>query len=103
MTKVLRVDASMRAAGSITRAMVDQVIAKLEARGPVSVTRRDLKDGVPFVNEAWIGANFTDANLRSANLIETDFRRADLSAVNLENVLFDAETRWLHAKGLYIA
>ncbi|MGD1953839.1 MAG: FMN-dependent NADH-azoreductase [Sphingomonadales bacterium] len=65
MTKVLRVDASMRAAGSITRAMVDQVIAKLEARGPVSVTRRDLKDGVPFVNEAWIGANFTDPDART--------------------------------------
>ncbi|MEM6834616.1 MAG: NAD(P)H-dependent oxidoreductase, partial [Pseudomonadota bacterium] len=65
MTKVLRVDASMRAAGSITRAMVDQVIAKLEARGPVSITRRDLKDGVPFVNEAWIGANFTDPDART--------------------------------------
>ncbi|MEM6621713.1 MAG: NAD(P)H-dependent oxidoreductase [Pseudomonadota bacterium] len=62
MTKVLRIDASMRHDGSMTRALTDQVIEKLGAR---SVTVRDLaKTGPNFVDGAWIGANFTDSDAR---------------------------------------
>ena len=58
-TKLLRIDASARRNGSVTRDLNDQVIAKLEKSGPVSVTKRDLADPLPHVTEDWIGANFT--------------------------------------------
>ena len=57
--KVLRIDASMRRAGSVSRDLADDVIASLRARHG-DVTERNLADGVPLIDEAWIGANFTD-------------------------------------------
>lgn len=65
MTKILRVDASMRHDGSTTRALTDRVIAHLGQGGEVTVATRDLTDNPPFVDEAWIGANFTDADDRT--------------------------------------
>lgn len=56
MTKVLRIDASMRRDGSTTRALTDRAIARLEG---AEVTTRDLAEGLPLIDEAWIGANFT--------------------------------------------
>lgn len=56
MTKVLRIDASMRRDGSTTRALTDRTIARLEG---AEVTTRDLAEGLPLIDEAWIGANFT--------------------------------------------
>ncbi len=54
-TKILRIDASMRHTGSVTRALTDKLVARLRAASPGSeVTRRDLADGVPLVDEAWI-------------------------------------------------
>ncbi len=67
---VLRIDASMRREGSVTRALADRIVAKL---GPDRMIARDLADGVPLVDEAWIGANFTPAEDR------TDAQRAALS------------------------
>ena len=44
-----------------------ELIAALESRhGSVEVTPRDLADGVPFVDAAWIAANFTADEDRSA-------------------------------------
>lgn len=64
--KILRVDASMRRAGSVTRGLADDLIAALEGLyGDVSVTTRDLADGLPLIDEAWIGANFTDPGERT--------------------------------------
>jgi FMN-dependent NADH-azoreductase len=64
--KILRVDASMRRTGSVTRALADDLIATLEGlHGDLSVTTRDLADGLPLIDEAWIGANFTDPGERS--------------------------------------
>lgn len=65
MTKVLRLDTSMRKAGSTTRRLTDQIIEKLAAQGPVDITTRDLTSGVEFVDEDWINANFTDPAERS--------------------------------------
>jgi FMN-dependent NADH-azoreductase len=60
-TNILRIDASMRHTGSVTRALTDKLVARLLAVSPGSeLTRRDLANGVPLVDEAWIGANFTD-------------------------------------------
>ena len=62
MTKVLRIDASMRHHGSTTRDLTDQVIEKLK---PGSTVVRDLAQGVELIDEAWINANFTDPEARS--------------------------------------
>lgn len=64
--RVLRINSSARFEESTSRALTDNVIGALEARyGTVDLTDRDLADGVPFVDEAWIGANFTAAEARS--------------------------------------
>ena len=44
-----------------------ELIAALESHyDTIDVARRDLADNVPFVNEAWIAANFTPEDSRSA-------------------------------------
>lgn len=64
---VLRIDASGRRAGSTTRRLADAFVKALgEARPIANLTSRDLADGMPFVDEAWIGANFTAPEERSA-------------------------------------
>ena len=78
--RVLRVDASMRHAGSQSRALTDQVIERLRRDRP------DLHVQVRDLAEAWINANFTDpaernddqkaALARSDALVE-ELRQAD--------------------------
>ena len=64
---VLRIDSSGRRHGSTTRALTDQFIESLkEKTADVAVITRDLADGMPFVDEDWIGANFTPAENRTA-------------------------------------
>lgn len=63
---VLRIDASMRRDGSVTRDLADALVAVLaDAPSGAAVTNRDLADGLPLIDEAWIGANFTDPDDRS--------------------------------------
>ncbi|MEM8793842.1 MAG: NAD(P)H-dependent oxidoreductase [Pseudomonadota bacterium] len=64
MVNLLRIDASMRHDGSTTRELADRVEARFAEQGG-SVARRDLTDPIPQIDEAWIGANFTDVNARS--------------------------------------
>jgi len=61
---VLRVDASGRDSGSTTRALADLIVQGLAARSPVRVTGRDVAKGLPFVDEPWIAANFTEPEQR---------------------------------------
>lgn len=70
--RVLRVDSSSRYDGSVTRALGDHFVDSLRrARdGAVQVTRRDVAQGLPFINEAWIGANFARAEERTTEQIE---------------------------------
>lgn len=87
MTNVLRVDASMRRDGSRSRAFADRLMARMQAeREHSSVVRRDLADGVPFVNEAWIAANFTDPAERTpeqrAVLAQSDALLEELKAAD---------------------
>lgn len=67
MTHILRIDASARTRGSTTRALADQLEARLvEQSYGASVTRRDLSAAPPaMLTEAWVGANFTDETERS--------------------------------------
>jgi FMN-dependent NADH-azoreductase len=65
--RVLRVDASARVEGSVTRQLADQLIVGLAARvDGLSVSRRDVAQGLPFVDTDWVAANFTDPDARSA-------------------------------------
>lgn len=57
MTNVLRVDASMRTEGSVSRSLADTLIQQLNAD---TLTHRDLANGVPIIDQEWINANFTD-------------------------------------------
>jgi len=64
--KILRIDASMRKSGSYSRTLSDRLILQLQRQKPSDVKQRDLADGIPFINEAWIEANFSDVNERTA-------------------------------------
>ncbi len=65
--RVLEVSASGRVGDSVSRVLTQDLIDALDSRyGSVDLTRRDLIDGTPFVDEAWINANFTDTHERSA-------------------------------------
>jgi len=65
--KVLEVSGSGRQADSVSRRLSQDIIAALESRhGDVDVTRRDLADGIGLVDEAWIAANFTAEEERTA-------------------------------------
>jgi FMN-dependent NADH-azoreductase len=64
---LLEVSASGRQHDSVSRTLTGAVIAALRRRvADVEVVRRDLNDGIPLVDEAWIAANFTAEDARSA-------------------------------------
>lgn len=64
--KVLRIDSSARRQGSVTRELADLLVDRLASQaGEIRLVVRDLAEGLPFVNEEWIGANFTDPDARS--------------------------------------
>ena len=61
VSNILRIDASARSEGSVSRDLADDLIARLEAASPgATVVARDLAGGLPLVDADWIGANFTD-------------------------------------------
>ncbi|MES0885006.1 FMN-dependent NADH-azoreductase [Roseibium sp. SCP14] len=59
---VLRIDSSARTEGSVSRDLTDRVIARLS---PDTVVSRDLADGLPLIDNSWIGANMTSADDRN--------------------------------------
>ena len=70
--QILELNSSGRQDGSITRQLSAELIAALEDRhGTIDITRRDLAAGVPFVNGAWIEANFTPDEERTTKHEET--------------------------------
>lgn len=70
MTHILRIDSSARRAGSVTRELTGRIVERLRATGPVSVTERDLADGVPLIDETWVAANFTAPEARTPEQVE---------------------------------
>jgi FMN-dependent NADH-azoreductase len=63
MARLLRIDASPRFDGSVTRDLLDRIEARLGG----GAVRRDLaRAPVPQVDDAWIAANFTAPDDRSA-------------------------------------
>ncbi len=65
--RVLRIDASARIEGSVTRQLADLMLRELDERVPgLAVARRDVSAGLPFVDAAWVGANLTEPDARNA-------------------------------------
>ncbi len=60
---ILRIDASARHEGSVSRDLADAVIARFDG---ATVTTRDLADGLPLINDTWVNANFTPETDRTA-------------------------------------
>lgn len=83
MTHILRIDASARKTGSVSRDLTDDIVAKLDA---AHVTTRDLAEGVPLLDEAWIGANVTPLDTRTqqqhAALAFSDTLIAEIAAAD---------------------
>lgn len=61
-TTVLRIDSSAQKSGSSSRALTEALIAKL---APETVIHRDVADGIDFVTQEWVHANFTDQEERT--------------------------------------
>ncbi|WP_417669980.1 FMN-dependent NADH-azoreductase [Roseibium sp.] len=59
--KILKIDASARRDGSMTRELSDKLVTSLlENDQNTKVLTRDVSAGLPFLDAEWIGANFTD-------------------------------------------
>jgi len=84
MTHILRIDASARRTGSVTRDLNDRLIGRFD--DTATVTTRDLATGLPLIDEAWIGANFTPTDKRNDTqrelLSQSDDLIAELQAAN---------------------
>lgn len=85
---ILEVSASGRRADSVSRMLSADIIDALETRhGTVSVTRRDLADGIGLVDEDWINANFTATEDRTGGqrgrLAESDALVAELQEADV--------------------
>ncbi|MGR3571629.1 FMN-dependent NADH-azoreductase [Brevirhabdus sp.] len=86
---ILRIDGSARIAGSVSRDLTDRITARFAG---AAVTRRDLSQPLPLIDEAWVGANFTPAEARteaqhdalalSQTLVE-ELRAADVLVIGL--------------------
>jgi FMN-dependent NADH-azoreductase len=90
--KILRIDASMRRSGSYSRKLSDRLIDQLYTQQPHTLTKRDLADGIPHINEAWIKANFTNVSERSkeqhavlsySDLLVSELESADVVVIGL--------------------
>ena len=85
---VLEVSGSGRRDDSVSRMLTRELIDALETReGELSITRRDLSEGIPLVDERWINANFTPEEERTAEhratLAESDALVAELLAADV--------------------
>lgn len=81
---VLKLDASARRDGSVTRALTGRIAAQL---APRRVIARDLAASpLPQIDETWVEANFTPAGQRSpeqaARLAQSDALVAELAAAD---------------------
>ena len=63
---ILRIDSSARKSGSTTRQLTNDLINALSKQSNETIiVSRDVADGLPFVDEGWVNANFTPEENRS--------------------------------------
>ncbi len=85
---VLAINASARKEGSVSRALTADLLQALEDRhGEIDVVERDLADGLPYVDAAWVEANFTADEDRTdrhrQTLAESDALVAEIEAADV--------------------
>lgn len=89
---VLRVDASVRRTDSITRDLANRFIDGIATNTDTAVLNHDLADGLPLIDEEWVGANFTpdedrtEAQRKILSLSDTligDIKAADILVFGL--------------------
>jgi FMN-dependent NADH-azoreductase len=66
MTKVLRIDSSIKGPASVTRKLTDKIVARLGG----DLTERDATS-IPLIDGTWIGAAYTPADARTDAQKET--------------------------------
>lgn len=65
-THILRIDASANVSTSNSKILGDKLIEKLETRyRDIEVKQRDLNQDLYYIDESWVGANFTPVQDRS--------------------------------------
>lgn len=93
MTHILRIETSIKGEASVSRKLTDRLLDRLIAAHPgVEVTERDLSQGVPAIDGAWIGAIFTPADQRTpdqakiaaySDMLLDEVKAADLLVIAL--------------------
>ncbi|MFA9419631.1 MAG: FMN-dependent NADH-azoreductase [Gammaproteobacteria bacterium] len=82
-THILRIDASANVSTSNSKKLGDKLIEKLETRyRDIEVKQRDLNQDLYYIDESWVGANFTPAQDRS----EDQQRRLAFSDVLIDEI-----------------
>jgi len=86
--KILEISAGARSEGSISRQLTADLVAALESRYVnADISRRDLANGLPFVDDEWVTANFTPDEDRTAQhrqtLAYSDTLVAELKAADV--------------------
>ena len=86
-TQILRIDASANVSTSNSKKLGDKLIEKLETQYQgIEVKQRDLNRDLYFIDESWVGANFTPAHDRTeaqqqrlsfSDYLIDEIRRAD--------------------------
>lgn len=85
---ILRIDASSRYEGSNSRGLSDYLVDRLTAAHPgTTVLTRDVAQGLPIVDAAWIAANFTPEEVRNEShrdaLAQSDELIAELETADI--------------------
>ncbi|MEY4697226.1 MAG: hypothetical protein RIT14_1654 [Pseudomonadota bacterium] len=93
MTHILRIESSIKGKNSVSRRLTDRIMDKLAAAHPTAtVTTRDLSNGVPQIDAAWIGAVYTPADARDdeqraiaafSDVLLNEVKAADLLVIAL--------------------
>lgn len=63
--RILRIDSSAQTKSSLSRKLTNELITALSDNSDTEVTVRDVSDGIPFVDNAWVTANFTKPDERT--------------------------------------
>ena len=84
---ILRVDGSMNTHNSTSRMLTDKLIEQIKTQQESEVITRDLAQGVAFIDQDWIAANFTDPSERSLEqkekLAESDVLVNEMKQANI--------------------
>jgi len=65
MNTLLHINSSGRFSGSVTRDISQQLVNQLQQQLGLTTVARELAEGLPFLNENWIAANFNDPEQRT--------------------------------------